>query len=398
MPSIAWWVACGGGQLGVETEPTPTPTTPTEVEIIGDGIDEDRDGWLDEYGVPAEPASGVPRELGDFVAIDAGAVAGRGWIVAARPSASGPGEIVSWSEPLYAGAALAEPYPAASPFGATVAVLDGFVAVTADAATPGVDLYGLPASTPYFRIDTAATPTFVAARGDAFEPPTLLVSDGVDTQVWEGPFAYPSLARTVVGAAGSPGGSAEVTGDGVAELLLSDGGVGVVLDGSVGADVSVDAGWRMEGEGTSAPVGIGDIDGDGYGDLAVSTPTWSEGRGRVAVLFGPVDGAVDVSGLTVRLDGVWPSEACARAVQVGEALAIGCEGGSLPGRVAVFAVARLTGAWSVDAADRTFVGTEADQGVGGALAGGVDLTGDDTPDLVTLADGAALIAGPLVRD
>jgi hypothetical protein len=398
MPWIAWWMGCGGGQLDVETEPTPTPTPSTEVEIVGDGIDEDRDGWLDEYGVPAEPASGVPRELGDFVAVDAGEVAGRGWIVAARPSASGPGEVVSWSEPLYAGAAIAEPYPAEAPFGATVAVLEGYVAVTADGATPGVDLFGLPASTPYFRIDTAGTPTFAAARGDADQPAVLLVSDGVDTQVWEGPFAYPSLVRTVVGASGAPGGSAEVTGDGVAELLLSDGTAGLVLDGATIGDVSVDAAWHVDGEESWAPVGVGDVDGDGYGDLAVATPTWSEGRGSVALVFGPVDGSIDVAGAAVRLDGVWPGEACARVVRVEEALAIGCEGGSLPGRIAVFAVGRLTGPWSVDAADRTFVGTESDQGVGGALAGGVDLTGDDTPDLVTLAGGAALIAGPLVRD
>ena len=398
MPSILWWVACGGGQLGVETEPTPTPTLPTEVEIVGDGVDEDRDGWLDEYGVAAEPATGVPRELGDFTAIDAGEVAGRGWIVAARPSASGPGEVVSWSEPLYAGAAVAEPFPAEKPFGASVAVLDGYVAVTADAATPGVDLYGLPASLPYGRIDTAATPTFATARGDADEPTTLLVSDGVDTQVWEGPFAYPSLVRTIAGAAGAPGGAVDVTGDGVLDLLLSDGAAGVVLDGAIAGDTSVGSAWRIAGEGSLAPVGIGDVDGDGHEDLAVATPTWSDGRGRVALVFGPVDGPIAAADPAVRVDGVWPAEACARAVRVGEALAIGCEGGTLPGRVAVFAVARLTTAWTVDAADRTFVGTEADQGVGGALAGGVDLTGDDTPDLVTLAGGAALIAGPLVRD
>ena len=165
------------------------------------------------------------------------------------------------------------------------------------------------------------------------------------------------------------------------ELLLQD--HAIVLRG-VGDNLGFDA------------TGLGDLDGDGLDDLAISAP-WAgrpgERVGEVYIAYGPVT-AVDDSAwvggsISGQQDGAllgWSVAAVGDVTGDGAAdLAMGAPyfgGGSAgDGVIAVFSGA-IDGEVIVDAADLTVVGARSSQLVGWDLAGTGDHDGDGIDDLV----------------
>jgi hypothetical protein len=81
-------------------------------------------------------------------------------------------------------------------------------------------------------------------------------------------------------------------------------------------------------------------------------------------------------------------------------LLIGCprdtfQGVALPGRVELYAGARVSGTVDATLADRIFVGRSPDDWFGRAVLGEADVTGDGEPDLVVGAPGDTANGTPL---
>ena len=127
----------------------------------------------------------------------------------------------------------------------------------------------------------------------------------------------------------------DVSGDGVADLLVgasgADGGRGLafLFHGPIGRDLSTTdaAATLVPGDGVclfgAALEGLGDINGDGFGDLVVGAALSSAGAGSVHVFFGPLLGEVPTDAAAVTLEGDAPGQ------RFGLALARGCTPGRL---------------------------------------------------------------------
>ena len=150
----------------------------------------------------------------------------------------------------------------------------------------------------------------------------------------------------------------DVNGDGYEDLLVggpecpgrgTKGGTVWLVFGQVepAADGEADASFLGQSgdQAGTAMAGVGDMDGDGYGELAIGEPyrtTLVEKEGAVAMMYGRTG---------------------------------------------------LTGAYELGSADVTFLGDAVGGTAGMALAGGLDLTGDGLPDLVVSAPGADSASG-----
>ncbi len=222
------------------------------------------------------------------------------------------------------------------------------------------------------------------------------------------------------GAAVSGGG--DLTGDGVADLLVgapgsgSEGGAWILSGGARGEEDLEVAEARLEGVAGAyagaAVAGPGDLDGDGMSDVVVSAPGASgSDYGRVYLGFGPFSGDIRLDDMGVSVRG---------AYRVGTALAFGDLSGDGGVGLAVGAPAldgeTLDGEPATDSGgiywvegpfveDRAFddadlwvVGEGAAESVGSVLALG-DLDGDGVADLGVGVPGVgagrvAIFAGP----
>ena len=137
----------------------------------------------------------------------------------------------------------------------------------------------------------------VGAIGEGVTPGRIYLYLGTP----DGPSATP--ARAAVGAgrfASSVAGAGDVNGDGFADVVVGayQGAAGagqahLFLGSTSGIAATSDASWEgMDGAGAQfgfACAGLGDVDGDGFADFAVTAPASTSSRGKVYVFLGETD-------------------------------------------------------------------------------------------------------------
>ena len=207
------------------------------------------------------------------------------------------------------------------------------------------------------------------------------------------------------------GGQGDLNGDGIPDLLMSapgqcegglDAGAIYVMDGPVSGDLSAaDADRKVLGAATRELAGevlsvAGDVNGDGYGDFAVGErfKDGPEGgsQGVVYVVLGPGSGVSELAYADASLWGEMASDNAGSSVaSVGdvdldgfEDLLVGAEDSGTEetnGGAAYLVHGPVTGSVNLSSAALKFVGSESDERVGTAVAGGGDVDGDGLLDL-----------------
>ncbi len=213
----------------------------------------------------------------------------------------------------------------------------------------------------------------------------------------------------------------DLDGDGLHDLLIAAPGLDT-LQAEVGAiyvafggglsSGTLEAGeqGRFDGEragdALSVAAGLGDVDGDGYEDLAIGSPLADENgsaAGTVWVWFGPIAAERhEVAAAPLRIDGAGSGDGAGAAI-VGRAdvdadgfgdLWIGATGTDSPdssaGSAVLFRGPLPSGAFELDDAYATITGSDRSDGAGGWLAA-ADFDADGWSDLAMAVPGAELL-------
>lgn len=402
-----------------------------EAEIVGNGLDEDCDGFADELGV-GEPAQetaafvwlgGIDNAFGsaihggtDQAGITWLAVGGIDVAMADRVPVNGvPDLLIQWREGFGFDVGVADwtsGFLVVVDVIGEVNVFDGLGESDGDdalasmrTAAYGMEVADLDATGEQELVlgGAGTLQVFDAPVGDAFAPPRLTVTSayGVTQN-----FAYQ------IGEVG------DLTGDGVPEVTAYEeddavGGRARILPGDLtGTVLNTDVGWALTGEEPFGEAGfaiaLGDLDGDGYLDL-VTAAVLAQGRGGITYVYpGPILEDAWLADGMATFTPAFANDWCGRALDTmpdqdgdGRAeLLIGCprdefQGVGLPGRVELYAGAQVSGAVDATLASRIFVGRSPDDWFGRAVLGEADVTGDGEADVVVGAPGDTANGTPL---
>ena len=225
----------------------------------------------------------------------------------------------------------------------------------------------------------------------------------------------------------------DVNGDGLGDLIaqadgedLANQGTAWVIfgrpePGPIDLAALGAGGFRINGSSSSdptgfGPAGVGDVNGDGLGDLAVSSPFGPDDKGSIYVVLGRTGGTVDLAtpgAAAVRIDGAAPDDRLWTAAPAGDFdgdgtgdLVVGSASADNNGRgdsgsAYVLSGTALTGP-VIDLANpgaallRRIDGAADNDFAGEALAGTGDFNGDGRDDVVVGTPGADLSAGAAV--
>jgi hypothetical protein len=210
----------------------------------------------------------------------------------------------------------------------------------------------------------------------------------------------------------------DVNGDGIGDIVTSAvyasggalrSGIAYVVHGPPAGELDfADAAARLLGEANNdqagSSVNAGDLDGDGYADVVVSAYGTRQ-EGKVYVVFGPVEGDVDLGDAEARIDGTAGSQMFGVGGGAGgaldaadtdgdgrEDLLVGAYGTISGGRSAgagYLFLGPVSGSLTAGDAEASFLGTTDSEcvGIGAALG---DLDADGHADVVL---GAAAYSG-----
>ncbi len=218
----------------------------------------------------------------------------------------------------------------------------------------------------------------------------------------------------------------DLNGDGADDLVLGadeadDGGrdsgaAYLILGPMIGTQVLTTYDAIIVGEdardGAGAEVAVGDWDGNGVDDLAIASPgddLAGTDAGVISILYGPLSGTIDLSAADARFTGGTGEQVGTALVSAGDLNGDGADdlfvgngrndSGGVDAGAGWVLYGPFTGTTALTAADLTLVGEDAGDAAGGGgiggggdgtghtLAGGEDLDGDGTPDLVIGAVG-----------
>jgi len=363
---------------------------PDATEVCNDGIDNDCDGTPGT----CELAGSLDADDADLIVLGLTALSQAGALVAAGGDLAGdsgaellvgaPGD---GTQPSWVGAYSAD-FTGSIDLdqGAALASLGaGLGRVTDLAGGADIDGDGL-------HDVVVASGEYAGGDGAVFLWPGP-VSGTVDLATGASRISGPAGAEiSLVGIAGDLG------GDGAVDLLVggTDDGDVWVMEGPITGDTSPSASGQLLSGATyslSALAGLGDVDGDGLDDFAVGASERS-GTGRVWIVTGFDSTLSSLADATALIDGASSDDGLGAAIAgVGDLdadgyadLVVGAPGVDLDSRdegTAYVLSGNITGPQDIaDVATATLVGEYSNDAAGAVVAGGGDINGDGTPDLM----------------